>query len=193
MGRPKKTPLEPVQNQTTQEPVQNQTPLEPPQNLTPNNTELNIEPKQPKRGRPKGTPNKPKSNDAHETITVKPVKPKRTTKKVVTQDSIKMSVLGVHTIIAMYAKDAMISDANATAEAIAIKQVIDEFDMAWLAKYMPIVALAGTIAFCEAPTVKAVWNERESRIAKRQGKTSRQSQHHFIVPINPNMEGESNG
>ena len=165
-GRPRKNPT--PENQIANQTQENQTlnPTQENQTLNPtqeNQSDLNIETKEPKIEKPKR--GRPKKTDTIENAQIKkPKKPRK--KKEVTIESIKMASMGTHALIAIYAPDAMISDANAQAEAIAIKNVIDQYDMQWLAQYFPIFALVGTIAFCEIPTVKAIKNERDRRAGK---------------------------
>lgn len=132
-------------------------------------TELDIEPKAPKkRGRPAGSKNKANTEADSKTdkITGMPkTSPKKTRAKKmeISEESIQMSILGIHALLATYAPKAMISMENAQREAKAIKTVVDTYNMEWLIRYFPIVALAGTIGFCEIPTIKALKEERDHR------------------------------
>lgn len=129
-----------------------------------------------------------KPKDEPEIVQKSPAKkPRKTKKQEVTTEQIKGASMGIHALISIYAPKAMISESNAQAEAVAIKDVIDQYDMAWLAKYFPIVALAGTIAFAELPTMKAVREEQVSRQIKARerakGSMPDDRQIQTIVPI----------
>ena len=161
--------------------------------------ELDIEAKAPKkRGRPKGSANKDASKDTITNVpkdTKKPRKKRVSKKKEITTESLKMSIMGTHAMLAIYTPSAMISEPNATAMALSMKQVIDEYDMAWLAHYFPIFALAGTIAFCEMPTIKAVKAEHERRVEmKKAGGTnnppSKFKPTSHMIPIREDMTNE---
>ncbi len=127
--------------------------LEPTRPATLEATPLEIPVKEPKkRGR---KPKNPKS-DAKETIQNTPKKRPRKKKIEISQDSIKMQIMGAHAVLNVMVPGSMISETNAEAEAREIKNVIDIYGMDWLMKYLPILSLVGTIAFCEMPTAKAV-------------------------------------
>ena len=207
MARPKTVKIQKQKENPTGNPTENPTgnPTENPtenmmeQITQQNNDGLDIEPKAPrKRGRPKGSQNKDVSNDTITNApkdTKKPHKKRTTKKKEITTESLKMSIMGTHAVLAIYTPSAMISEPNATAMALAMKQVIEEYDMTWIAHYFPIVALAGTIAFCEMPTVKALKAEHERRVnIKKSGGNPTQPTNFknvpHMVPIREDMNND---
>jgi len=71
--------------------------------------------------------------------------------------TIARNIMGLHMMLSIATTPkAMISPENAQAMAHAIYDVMQQFDMEWLGKYLPFVNLFGTVVVCEAPTVIAL-------------------------------------
>ena len=116
-----------------------------------------------KRGRPKKeqTVNQPQPQP--EPITNIPKKKPRKKKAEITEESIKMNIMGMHMLLAIRIPEAMISEENARAEAKAIKDIVDRYGLAWIEKYLPMLNFAGTIIVCEYPTALAIANAIRGR------------------------------
>ena len=137
-----------------------------------------------KRGRPKKEQkeqpvNKPQPQQ--EPITNIPKKKPRRKKAEITEESIKMNIMGMHMLLAIRIPEAMISEENARAEAKAIKDIVDRYGLAWIEKYLPMLNFAGTIIVCEYPTALAIANAIRGR---NKPKGEDKNEEHKVTPFN---------
>lgn len=85
-----------------------------------------------------------------------------------TEEAIAKQILGIHMILALRFQSAKIEMEDALLIAAPVKEIIDEYEMEWLTKYMPFISLIGATAIVEFPVVVGIREEiREHRAREK--------------------------
>lgn len=102
-------------------------------------------------------------------------KKKRAQKKIpeFTEEGIAKQILGIHMILALKFESARIEMDDALLIAGPAKEILDEYEMAWLAKFMPFISLLGALAIVELPVIIGIKEEiRKNRPVETQASES---------------------
>lgn len=102
-------------------------------------------------------------------------KKKRAQKKIpeLTEEGIAKQILGIHMILALKFESARIEMDDALLIAGPAKEILDEYEMAWLAKFMPFISLLGALAIVELPVIIGIKEEiRKNRPVETQASES---------------------